>query len=383
VEQAGSATEVEVNPADSGRARAEFLEFPYSLYRDDPAFVPPLRLERREQLDPGKNAFFGHAEVALFIARRQGRPTGRISAQLDREEQRTSGIRGATFGLFEAADGETAAALLAEVERWARARGAVRLRGPFSLSINQESGLLVDGFDVPPMLLMPHGRREYSGYLDQAHFAKARDLYVWRVKLAGVPPGLRRAADRARATPGLTVRPLELGRLGAELVKVRAVFNSAWSQNWGFVPLTDAELQAMARDLRFLADPRIALLAEVDGEAKGIAIALPDLNQAIAGLGGALLPFGWCRLLWRLKVRGLTRARLALFGVVEAFRGVAGLGLTALLLSELHDRGLAAGYTGDWEISWVLEDNRTANEAARMMGAVRVKTYRVYEKALG
>ena len=373
---------VELVPVETRQERRAFLELPYELYRRDPAFVPPLRLVCRDQIDPRKNAFFEHADVALMVARRSGRPTGRISMHVDRLEEETWGVRGATFGLFEAFDRDSALALLEAAETWARKQGARRLRGPFSLSINQESGFLIDGFESRPAFLMPHSRREYPEWVEEAGFRKAMDLLAHRVRLTEVPPLAMAVAERLRRSGRVQVRTLDPRRLQEDLRIVRMVFNSAWSNNWGFLPMTDGELDAMARDLRWIIDPRMALIFEAQGEPIGIGIALPNLNEALIDLDGRLLPFGWLKLLWRARVRGLHGVRLALMGAVESWRGMRGLGLAGLQIAELVERGLACGYH-DWELSWILEDNTMANQAALVAGAGVAKTYRVYEKSLG
>ena len=367
--------------AERGRERRAFLRLPYDLYRDDPAWVPPLLFERRRFLDPRHNAFFAHAEVALFVARRDGQVVGRISAQRDREEERIAGAPVASFGLFEARDCEAAWALLDRAESWARERGAVRLRGPFALSVNQETGLLVEGFNEPPMLSMPHNRPEYGEWIESRGYSVVQNMYAWRGRLEDFEEVLRRGAVRARAAGRFTVRTLDPRRLGEEMRRVGAVFNQAWGKAWGHIPFTEAELDTLASDLKLVGDPRIMLIAEDRGEPVAIAIALPNLNEAIADLNGRLFPLGWAKLLYRLKVRGLKSMRVAILGVVERLQGMAGFQLRALLLTELHDRAEAAGYR-QWEASWVREENRGANHGFAAAGIRRAMTYSVYEKRL-
>ncbi len=262
---------------------------------------------------------------------------------------------------------------------WHRERGLTRVLGPFQLNINGESGLLVEGFDTPPSLMMPHNPPYYATLLEGLGLRKAKDLYAWRYVPGELSEPTRMLADMTRQAPGLRVRGVDKRHLAREVRTIMTIFNEAWENNWGFVPMTEAELDKMAREFKLIVDPALALIAEIDGEPAAMALALPNLNAVIGDLDGRLLPFGWAKLLWRLKVRKPTSARLVLLGIRPKFRGRPELkGLSVLLYVEIHTRGVAAGYTGASELSWTLEDNDKINHGITLMGGERYKTYRVY-----
>lgn len=367
----------------SARDLREFLDVPVSLYRHDPHWVQPLYSERRSHFGPG-NPYFAHAEVRFRIARdEQGRPVGRLSSQHDRLAQPTDGRREGHFGLLEAADAEVMGVLLADAESWCRERGLARIVGPYSLSINDESGLLVEGFDSPPRLMMNYAPRWYGPALESLGYAKAKDLLSFVLDLEREPPaGAVRLAERAHTIPGFVERPLRLDRFDAELHAVGTIFNDAWSANWGYVPLTPEEIHHLGKNLKPLVNAQLARFIEVDGTPVGMVVALADLNEALRGLGGRLWPLGWARLLWRLQVRRVRAARVILMGVSPAwqkdFRNAA---MVAALLVALH-RALRRKRFKLLELSWVLEDNKPVIALAQLFGAVVEKRYRLYEKRL-
>jgi hypothetical protein len=379
-----SAAGVSVRPVRTRAERKAFIRLQWEVMRGVPHWVPPLRLERKELIDPRKNPFFEHGEAELFLAYRGGVPVGRISAQVDRLHLERYGDDTGFFGFFDAPDDPAVARALWEaVEGWHRARGHARVRGPFQLNINGEAGVLVDGFDTPPSLMMPHNPPYYGALLEGLGLGKAKDLYAWRYHPGELTEPTRMLADMTRGVEGLIVRGIDTSRLPEEVRTIMTIFNEAWSNNWGYVPLTELELEKMAKEFKLIVDPAIALVAELDGEPAAMALALPNLNAAIHDLNGRLLPFGWAKLLWRLKVHKPNSARLVLLGIRPKFRGRPELkGLSVLLYSEIHTRGTAAGYTGASELSWTLEDNRKINQGIALMGGKKYKTYRVYEKAL-
>jgi hypothetical protein len=369
------------------RSRAEldrFIRLADRLNRDDPAWVPPLHAERVAALTPGKNPYFEHAEARFWIARRSGRDVGRISAQEDRLARGPDGGRVGHFGLLAAEDDPAIfAALLATAESWLAARGLRQVLGPFSLTVNEETGLLVDGFDTPPMLMMPHDPPYAGRHVEAAGYAKAKDLlaYLCDDRTADLPPAA--AAIAARPLPeGVTIRPMRKSAVRQEVELLTKIFNDAWSGNWGFVPLTPAEVDHMARMLRPLLHERLVWFAELRGEPAAFIVCLPNLNEAIRDLGGKLLPFGWAKLLWRLKVSGVATGRVPLFGVR---RGLAGSGLSRALpfhlMAVLRREALAMGFRA-MEFSWVLEENMPMRRIAEAVGGRPYKTYRVYQKAL-
>jgi hypothetical protein len=370
------------------RSRAEldrFICVADTLSRSDPAWIPPLLAERRAALTPAKNPFFRHAEACFWIARRGGRDVGRISAQEDSLVPRgPDGGRVGHFGMLAAEDDPAVfAALLATAEAWLAARGLRQVLGPFSLSVNEETGLLVSGFDTPPMLMMPHDPPHAGRHVEAAGYRKAKDLiaYICDDSTVTLPPAAAAIAARP-LPPGVTIRPMRKFALKQEVTTLVEIFNDAWSGNWGFVPLTPEEVDHMARMLRPLLHEQLVWFAEVRGEPAAFIVCLPNLNEAIRDLRGRLLPFGWARLLWRLKVAGLATGRVPLFGVR---RSLGGTGLSRSLpfhlMAALRREALAMGFRA-MEFSWVLEDNAPMRRLAEAVGGRAYKTYRVYEKAL-
>lgn len=379
----GGRGELVVAPVADRRGLADFIRVPWHVYADDPNWVPPLVAERREHLGP-KNPYFRHAEARYWTAYRGGRPVGRISAQVDRLFQERHGAETGHFGLFEAPDdGEVVAALLEAAEAWLRERGVRRALGPFSLSINDECGLLVEGFDRPPMLLMGHARPHYDARLVEHGYAKAKDLLAYAYDTSSpLPETVRRVLEQAGRAGDVRLRPLRAGRLREELAVIVDIFNDAWSENWGFVPMTEAEVDHMARSLKPLIREEFVAIAELAGEPAAMVVALPNLNEAIADLDGRLVPFGLARLLWRLKVRGLASARVALMGVRRRHRdSLMGSALAFMLIDHIREAGLRAGVRRV-ELSWVLEDNAGMRRVIEAVGGRHAKTYRIYEKAL-
>jgi len=359
--------------------RAEFLRFidyPYELHAGDPRWIPELRLSARERLTPKKNPFFAHADVDLLLAWRDGRVVGRIAAVDDRLHNDTHRDNRAMFGFFEAEDAEAARALLAEVEAWASRRGRRAVRGPLNPSLNESAGLLVDGFDTDPMLLMPRNPPAYAAFIESAGYAKVKDLYAWLYDLQrGVPDGVARLAERLRQRLKVTVRPLNVKDFYREAERLREIYCSAWERNWGFVPPTPGEFRRIAKEMKPIFDARCTVCAEVDGRMIACAVAVPDVNQALKGTDGRLT----LSTIWRLIRRGryIDQARLLLFGIDERYRTS---GLYPLMIHELHRQ--AGAFYKRVEFSWILEDNRDINRPAEEAGATRYQTYRIYQKAM-
>ena len=371
---------LEIVPADSGRARRRFIDVPYRLHGHDPNFVPPLRRERRDLFDTRRHPFFRHAEAAFFLAQRDGRPVGRIEAIVNHAHNRFHDDRVGFFGAFESeSDQSVSDALLSCAARWLRRRGMQVMRGPVTHSTNEECGLLVDGFEEPPMIGMPYNPPYYVGLLEGFGLAKAKDLYAWEV-LAGqtIPDKIQRVADIVRKSTNVVIRLVNFGDYTSEIRRAMSVYNASWIRNWGFVPLTEAEFVHAAEQIRPLLEhfPEGALLAEVDGRTIGFCLAVVDANQALARVrNGRLFPFGF----WTLY-RGLKRvdqARVMALGVRPEFRHS---GIDALIYLELLSRGQRLGFRRA-EISWTLEDNRAMNRAIRL-GGRHHKTYRLYDAPL-
>jgi GNAT superfamily N-acetyltransferase len=358
------------------------MKLPWHLYRDNPNWVPPLLRLQRELLSPKHNPFFQHADVRLFLARRGGEVVGRISAQIDREHNSYHNEHTGFFGFLECTEDRiVAAALLTAAEEWLRARNMDRVRGPFNFSINGELGLLVEGFDSPPQILMPYTQPYYLDLVEGRGYAKVQDLLAWRWQSQPVPEGPARMVRELRSRPEVTVRTANMKRFDDEVRTILDLYNEAWSENWGFVPATEAEARQMSSDLKFLADPHIVPFVEIDGRPAGVALAVPNLNEVIHDLDGKLLPFGFIKLLWRLKVRRPKTGRLLLLGIRKEYRTRRYAGLAYLLCDELYQQARKRGY--EWaEFSWTLEDNHLINSLITKIGCTHYKTYRIYEKAL-
>jgi hypothetical protein len=377
-------TELRIELIGDAAGIDRFIKVPFALYADDPHWVAPLNLERRDHLNPKSNPYFDHAEVAYWLALRGGRAVGRISAQVDRAylERHNDGC--GHFGFIEGIDdGAVFKGLFAAAEGWLAERGMVQVRGPFSLSINDESGLLVEGFDSPPSMMMGHAPPYYAGRIEAEGYSKAKDLFAYRFDRGqSLPAGPSAIIKRARRSNPIKLRHLDKRRYQADLDIILDIFNDAWSNNWGFVPFTAAEIKHMAKSMKPLISEKLVSIVEVDGEPAAMAVSLPNLNEAIADLDGALLPFGWAKLLWRLKIGPLRSARVLLMGVRKKYHdSPLGAALAFTAIDAIYRDLTAAGF--DYaELSWVLEDNLPMRRIIDVCGARHYKTYRIYEKAL-
>jgi GNAT superfamily N-acetyltransferase len=368
---------ITVTPASDRASRRQFIDFPYTLYRGDPRWIPQPRIAERARFHP-RHPFFAHADIEMLLARDAGRVVGRIAALDDRLHNETHHDNLAAFGHFEAESEEAARALLAAAENWARARGRARMRGPLNSSLNESAGLLIDAFDADPMVMMPYNPPQYAGFIERAGYGKVKDLLAWIIDL---PPGhaeterLSRVSARIRSRNGLTIRPVDMSAFNEEIERFVDVYCRAWGGNWGFVKPTKAEVHQLAFELRHLVDKDLVIAAEVNGRMVGCAIALPDLNQTFKGTDGRLFPLGLLRLLARKRI--VTQVRVLLFGVVPEWRRT---GLAVPLFVELLSR--AGSRYRRAELSWVLEDNQMTNSSVAMLGARQYKMYRIYQKEL-
>jgi len=354
-----------------------FVRLAARIYRDRPAWVPPLEIERLAFLDRTKNPFFRHSEAELFLAERDGVAVGRIAAIENRRHLETYHDATGFFGFFETIDDpEVARALIGRAASWVDGRGLRRLRGPTSFTINDECGLLVDAFDLEPMLLMPYNPPYSRDLLENLGFVKAQDLLAFRMEVpAALPPRLA-AAERIAARHGIEVRKVDFSRFDAEVEKIHHVHSLAWAENWGAVPLTRAEVGTLAHELLPYADRDLVFLAERDREPVGVSVTVPDLNQAIARARGRLLPLGWLRLL-RAR-RKIDRARVLIMGVLAPYRGHA---VDAAFYARMIEVARRKGYR--WgEMSWILESNQPMLRVLERLGAERYKTYRIYDLPL-
>ena len=369
---------IEVRPVSGKRDFRQFINYAYDRNRADARWIPPLRMAERERLTPRKNPFFAHADVTLFLAVRDGRVVGRIAGIDDHLHNQTHGDNIAAFGFFEADDETSAGALFAKVEEWARAKGRAAVRGPLNPSLNESAGLLIDGFDTDPMLMMPHNPPEYAGFIERAGYGKVKDLYAWLYDLTReIEPVFQAMADRVQRKHRLVARPFDLTHFARETDRLREIYCGAWENNWGFVPPTDDEFRRLASEMKPILDPRCAICVEVDGRPVACAVAVPDINQVMRGTDGKLFPLGIVRLLGRKRI--INQVRLLLLGVLPEYRSV---GLFPLLICELQKHMAMNTPYKRAEFSWVLEDNREINKPVERLGASRYKTYRIYQKAL-
>jgi GNAT superfamily N-acetyltransferase len=368
---------IAVRPVRSRRDRRRFVRLPWRIYDGNPAWVPPLVAERMAFFDRRRNPFFEHSDAELFLAERDGRPVGRIAAIENRRHLETYRDGTGFFGCFESLDEPAiAAALLERAAGWLRERGLTRIRGPMSFTINDECGLLLDAFELPPVLLMAYNPPYYAALLEGWGLAKSQDLIAYRLTTPAEVPSRLAAAERAVAARGIVVRPADFGRLDEEVARIHRVHSRAWAENWGAVPLTAGELGQLARELLPYADRDLVFLAEHAGEPIGVAVTVPDLNQAIRAARGRLLPLGWLRLL--LAKRRIDAVRVLILGVVAEYRN---RGVDAVLYARTMAAARRKGYR--WgELSWVLESNPAMQRAAAGLGAERYKTYRIYDREL-
>lgn len=375
---------IEIRQHTPGRDLADFIRVPHIVFGADKVWIPPLDFMVKEQLSPKKNAFFEHAEVALFTAWKDGRLVGRVSAQVDQEHLKRWQDDVGFFGFFDTIDDvEVGRALIAAAEHWVRARGMKRLRGPLSLSINEEVGTLVEGFDTPPMIMMSHHLPHQGVVAEACGLQKAKDLFCWRYDVVDLPPRALKAHVEVAAMPEVRLRTLDPHNLDAELRLVLDIQDDAWRDNWGHVSLTATEAKKAVQALKLVVEQELAIVAEIDGEPAAMCIALPNLNEAARDLGGKLLPFGWAKLLYRLKLEKPKTARLCLLGIKKEYRSVKRYGALSLaMVAEIQQRGRRLGV--EWgELSWTLEDNAPVNLLIRSMRGQLYKKYRVYEKAVG
>jgi len=378
----GIAGAVEIVPVSSKAELERFIRVPMRLNADDANYIAPLILERQESLSPKSNPFFEHADVQFWLAARGARDVGRISAQIDHLNPQTAEGVG-HFGMIAAEDdADVFAALFRTAEDWLRAKGCKTAMGPVNLSTNEEVGLLVEGADTPPMFMMSHDARHTPGRIEGAGYSRAKDIYAYVCSVADDLPGPILRRIRKGPPEGVTLRTLDMKRFAEEVRTLTGILNDAWSGNWGFTPTTEAETKALASTLKLVIDPRLTWFAEVDGEPAGFMVLLPNINEAIADLGGKLLPFGWAKLLWRLKVKGLKTGRVPLMGVKRKFAStLRGQLLPFQLIDAVAQAARKLGYER-YELSWILEDNLAMRRICDAGGAKVYKTYRLYEKAL-
>jgi GNAT superfamily N-acetyltransferase len=371
---------VKVRAVDGSRDLNAFIDLPYRLHAGDSLWAPPLRIDMRTRLSRKKNPFFEEAEAIYFLAERDGRVVGRIAAIANRRHDKTYDDGVAFFGFFECIDDPAVAeALFCAASDWARDRGYSRLRGPTSFSTNDECGLLVEGFHSPPTVMMPHNPAFYPRLFEGSGFVKCKDLWAFQGDgTKPVPARAQRAAGLIQKRLGLAIRGFDRSRFSTEVEHIKAAYNQAWERNWGFVSMSEHEIDHMAAQFKPIFIPDLVPFAEMDGKIVGFGLAMPDLNEALmSNRSGRLFPAA-LRLLWAVKRRKIRRMRVLLLGILPEYQG---RGIDAVLWHWLWDRGQKNGVT--WgEASWILEDNAPMCNAAERMGFEHYKTYRLYERAI-
>jgi len=376
---------ITIEPVSGPAGRRAFIRAGKVAYEGDPTYVAPLEFEVGARLDPGANPALKGADVQLFIAKKDGAVAGRISAfvnplHLERYNDATG-----HFGFLDAIDDrEVFAALLTAAEEYFRARGLKKSAGPFSFSVNEECGLLVSGFDTPPYVMMPHGRDWYQRHVEAAGYAKAMDMHALRYipRRQFIPERRMKFIERALASPKASVRNIDFARFDEEIATLVDIFKDAWSDNWGFVPMTEAQIAHMAKELRPIIERYNIIFCEYDGEPVAFGLVLPNINVAIRDFDGKLLPFNWAKLLWRLKVKKLSEARMPLMGVRKKLHGKPlGAAFAYKIIEMVNSANMDNGVISS-ELSWILENNTDMLTMLADIGAEIYKTYRVYERAL-
>ncbi len=380
---AGVSVQRVASSADYGR----FIDAAHVCQGHDPYWIAPMRFMERDRLNPNKNPWFAHGTAAFWIAERDGKPVGRISAQIDHSHIERRGDATGFFGFFECIDDQDVAnALFQAAEAWLADKNLRRCLGPFSLNINDESGLLVDGFNCPPRMLMGHAQPYYGKLVEGAGFTKSVDMLAYLTPMdTGLPfkqiKWLKRALERDKR---LAVRPLDTRRINEEIETIVRIFNAAWAENWGFIPLTEADVAHMAAEMKLILIPELVSFATIDGEPQAMCVALPDLNEMIRGLDGKLWPTGWAKLVWRVLTRRtyVSGTRVPFMGVMPEFKNKPmGSVLALLTVGAVREASLKLRMP-ICEMSWVLENNTQTRHSIEDIGGRAYKTYRMYEKAL-
>lgn len=376
---------VEIRPVTTPAERKVFIRVPNAIYADDPNYVAPLEFELASRLDADKNLILKGQKHQLWVAYKDGNPVGRISAIINNAHLDRHHDEACHFGFFECInDPDVAKALLDTAADWAREHGMKKIAGPFNFSVNEEVGLLVDGFDTAPYVMMPHGRRYYQKLVEDLGFTKAIDMYALSYVPHGdmIPPKRKRFLDRAMSKADVTIRNIDMSDFKNEIGRLVDIFNDAWFDNWGFVPFTAEQVEHMAKELRPIISPHNIVFCDYQGEPAAFGLVLPDVNYVARDFGGKLLPFNWAKLLWRLKVKPVPRARMPLMGVVRKLhRRPIGTALAYKIIEVAQEANVSRGVVHS-ELSWILESNESMVSLLLDLGGEIYKTYRIYEKPL-
>jgi hypothetical protein len=369
--------------------RRGFVDLPWRLYADDPNWSPPLKSEVRALIEAKSNPWFEHAEATFLLAERAGRVVGRISAQIDSLVLAAPSSQGGGpgvghWGMFEAEDAETATALIAAAEVWLRGKGMTRAMGPFSLSVWDEPGLLVSGHDHPPTVMMGHHLARYEAWIEAAGYRGVKDLHTYELRIdQEFPPLVLRIVASGERDPRIRIRCVDKSKFDREAALILNILNDAWSGNWGYVPLTDAEIAYAGKKLKPIVFEDLIRVAVVDGEPVGFMMTLPNLNELTGDLNGSLYPLGWARLLWRLRKPRVRTMRVPLMGVVRPLQATGRASQLAFMMIEYIRRASVEVYGASrGEIGWILEDNKGMISIAEAIQSTVNRVYRIYEKAL-
>ncbi len=378
-----------IRPVSSKADRRAFVELPYRLYANDPNWVPPLKDEVYGLITPGKNPWFEHGEAQLFLAERGGRVVGRISAQIDFDALKQPPEQGmgpgvGFWGMFEAEDGATAASLIKAAEGWLRAKGMSRSMGPLSLCMWDEPGLLVSGHDHPPVVMMGFNAAHYEAWVETAGYGGIQDLFTYALPISdGFPELTNRIVASGERNNRIRIRHVDKRRFDAEAALILRILNDAWSDNWGFVPITDAEVAHVGKKLKPLVYEDLIRIAEVDGEPVAFMMTLPNINERIADFGGSLFPFNWIKLLWWLRKPRARIMRVPLMGVVKRLQATRLASQLAMMLIEFIRRDAVRDYgTTHGDFGWVLASNGPMRSVGEAVGGTVNKIYRIYERAI-
>jgi len=373
---------VKIRKVENENDRMQFIKLPWLLYTGDKNWVPPLIFDVRKNLDPKRNPFFQHAEMEMFLAEKDGKLVGRIAAIKNDNHNKFHKDKAGFFGFFESIDDEEVSDLLLDTAcEWVKSKGFDEILGPVNPSTNDECGLLIDGFDSPPVFLMTYNPKHYQAKIEDFGFEKAKDLYAYYIPSEvinnrKVMDKLERMAELIKKRNDVTTHKLNMKDLSNEVRKIEEVYNSAWETNWGFVPITTAEFDYLAESLKMVVDPDLVMFAEVAGKPAGFTLSLPDFNQVLKKVNGRLLPFGFLKILTGKKK--IDFLRVIIMGVKPEYQKKA---IDSVFYLETIKNGNKNGYTGA-EISWVLEDNMPMRMTAEKLGAHIYKTYRIYRKGL-
>ncbi|HEV2569637.1 N-acetyltransferase [Sphingomonas sp.] len=382
-------SELQIVPVTDARGRRAFVDYAFAHYAQDPNWVPPLKSEALAMVTPEKNAWFTHAEQQLFLAERGGRTVGRVAAHVDRlalEQPAEQGFGPGTgfWGFFDAEDEATGRALIAAAEDWLRGKGMARAVGPVSSSVWEEPGLLVQGHDHPPTVMMGHQDARYQGWIEAAGYERAKDLFTYDLDiLTPFPPLVERIIAAGEKNARIRVRKVDKSRFADEAAIILRILNDAWSDNWGFVPLTDPEVAEVGKKLKPIVYEDLIYIAEVEGEPVAFMITLPDLNEPLKPLNGSLFPFGWAKLLLWLRRPTARTMRVPLMGVVKRLQASRLASQLAFMMIEYSRTAAVARYGASrGEIGWILEDNQGMVAIADTIGAKINKIYRIFSKQL-